>query len=746
MSTRYKINDYDEYKVFLDKTRKNFESIESKFNKLSSLIDVESSSVTINLLSQIDQNQKNQQEFSLDEDGNLLYNDNDVIRGTEFLFFDKDNDRFGIGTSTPDTIVHLTSSSSIRFTFDNNELANEDGNSSSMLLFKASKFDETNYTASYIESCNHGDDDNQETRLEFGINRGSDDDDISRILSMQPDAEFEFVNSVQSNADNGRPVDIIAVGYNTDGDSSYSGKVRFCKDGANADNKGKLLLYLNDGTDDDDDLTTIADIRINGVSRITNTILGYISSDTDDGVILMNNWNSNTNTESPRLCFFGGYGDSGQITGPALQKLGTDSYGRGRLAILQHGAEDYTTLTEVMTINYNGNIGINVTDGSSKFNVVGSSTLKGVLTVTDEVVMSTDASVGGTLTVTGEVDATDDIITDSSFRIDGDTESGEAGARIYKNSNTLYISHKDSGNIVIQGDNVDGTTNILTLDPNGYSSLQNTELTIIKGAGNGLVLANNWDTSINEPSPKLCFFGGYDGSKITGPYIQKVEGGLSYGRGRLAFLQHPGEDYTSISEVMTIDWTENVGIKDSNPLYRLTVDGDVKISTTSAFRIGGSTESGADGVRIHMNGDHSYIDHKGGGSMHLRSNDVNGGADVIVYKDDQVIVYGTLTSSGDVTFNANGTFGNATTDVFTMIGRLVHRTVGSDPTANNNAGSLGEIVNYNDKLYYKTVADGNDKNWEKLAISSSGIDTTFIDNDGNTITVSGGIITAKTAP
>lgn len=29
---------------------------------------------------------------------------------------------------------------------------------------------------------------------------------------------------------------------------------------------------------------------------------------------------------------------------------------------------------------------------------------------------------------------------------------------------------------------------------------------------------------------------------------------------------------------------------------------------------------------------------------------------------------------------------------------------------------------------------------------TAGIDTTFVDNDGNTITVSGGIITAKTAP
>jgi len=30
--------------------------------------------------------------------------------------------------------------------------------------------------------------------------------------------------------------------------------------------------------------------------------------------------------------------------------------------------------------------------------------------------------------------------------------------------------------------------------------------------------------------------------------------------------------------------------------------------------------------------------------------------------------------------------------------------------------------------------------------ASAGIDTTFLDQDGNTITVSGGIITAKTAP
>lgn len=60
------------------------------------------------------------------------------------------------------------------------------------------------------------------------------------------------------------------------------------------------------------------------------------------------------------------------------------------------------------------------------------------------------------------------------------------------------------------------------------------------------------------------------------------------------------------------------------------------------------------------------------------------------------------------------TLGAASTDTITCTGRWIPRTVGADPTSNATAGSLGEIVFYNDKWYGKTVSDGTDTNWAAL--------------------------------
>jgi len=215
------------------------------------------------------------------------------------------------------------------------------------------------------------------------------------------------------------------------------------------------------------------------------------------------------------------------------------------------------------------------------------------------------------------------------------------------------------------------------------------EAMVINASDNGLVLANNWDSDTNTISPKLCFFGahGNDG-KITGPYIQKSEG-LSYGRGRLSFYQHTEADYATVVEAMTIDYTGKIGIGDSRPLYQLTVDGDIKISTTSAFRIGGSTESGTDGVRIHTNSDHSYIDHKGGGYLHIRSDDTTGVSDVLKIKSDTIslssdatcIIGGPLNHNGS-TVGFYGTAPIAQATLATGVGATVDNVI----TALQNLG------------------------------------------------------------
>lgn len=91
--------------------------------------------------------------------------------------------------------------------------------------------------------------------------------------------------------------------------------------------------------------------------------------------------------------------------------------------------------------------------------------------------------------------------------------------------------------------------------------------------------------------------------------------------------------------------------------------------------------------------------------------DIDGGA------IDGATIGGTTPAAGtftDLTATGNTTLGNASTDLITCTGRWIPRTVASDPTSNNTAGSLGEIVFFNDKWYGKTVADGTDQNWVAL--------------------------------
>lgn len=68
----------------------------------------------------------------------------------------------------------------------------------------------------------------------------------------------------------------------------------------------------------------------------------------------------------------------------------------------------------------------------------------------------------------------------------------------------------------------------------------------------------------------------------------------------------------------------------------------------------------------------------------------------------------------DINSTGNTRLGDTSTDTITCIGRWIPRTVAADPTSTPTAGTLGEIVFYNDKWYGKTVATGTDTNWVAL--------------------------------
>lgn len=81
---------------------------------------------------------------------------------------------------------------------------------------------------------------------------------------------------------------------------------------------------------------------------------------------------TDTNANSPKLCFYGRDFSGSHITGPSIQKINQTSYGRGRLAIFQHGGADYTSENEVMSILPDGNVGIGTIEtGTHKLAVDG---------------------------------------------------------------------------------------------------------------------------------------------------------------------------------------------------------------------------------------------------------------------------------------------------------------------------------------------------------------------------------------
>lgn len=85
----------------------------------------------------------------------------------------------------------------------------------------------------------------------------------------------------------------------------------------------------------------------------------------------------------------------------------------------------------------------------------------------------------------------------------------------------------------------------------------------------------------------------------------------------------------------------------------------------------------------------------------------------INYRGQMLSTTSTPTFAG-LTINGNATLGNASTQTFTHVGRMVVRTLSADPTANATAGTVGEIAYYNNKFYGKITGSGTDTNWAAL--------------------------------
>lgn len=94
------------------------------------------------------------------------------------------------------------------------------------------------------------------------------------------------------------------------------------------------------------------------------------SSNVTGDIYLISKTSTGTNSDSAVIRFNGTYGVSSQ--GPSIRAINEGpSYGRKRLSIFQHDANDYSTENEVVSILPNGNVGIGITDPQYKLRVEG---------------------------------------------------------------------------------------------------------------------------------------------------------------------------------------------------------------------------------------------------------------------------------------------------------------------------------------------------------------------------------------
>lgn len=99
-------------------------------------------------------------------------------------------------------------------------------------------------------------------------------------------------------------------------------------------------------------------------------------------LILQSATNVSSNGDSAILRFNGAnYATGDIVTGPSIRAIYDNYYGRKRLAIFQHNANDYTTESEVFSILPNGNVAIGGTTANEKLHVYGNLLTEGGITM-----------------------------------------------------------------------------------------------------------------------------------------------------------------------------------------------------------------------------------------------------------------------------------------------------------------------------------------------------------------------------